>query len=466
MNKAARLSLLALLGVAAFAWTITIAALILREGQPSPPTPTLIGVAVIGTAIPTVTPAATFTPPNPTALPTETPSPTALAAATEPLSPSPTLTAPPTATPLPMIVLAPPTFPPTATVPPAPTVRLDVVTLAPSATVDPNLPTPEPIYVIVTADPCPRPAGWAAYQVQPGDTLFGFQLGTENTVTVAEIMRGNCLENNFLQVGQVIFLPAGAGDNAPKVDDSAVYGDPDSTTQDGKCPCRLRVREGWRLEQIAAAIDSLPAPFRGRDFLAATAAGASAPDYWFLRSRPGGVSLEGYMYPDTYTIENGTTAAALRDAMLGRFNEMVGADLEGAFAARGLSFWQGVTFASIVQRESYAAEEQVLIAGVFYNRFARQMGLASFVTLQYALGVPGNWWVKITKSNINTDTRYNTSKYRGLPPSPISNPGVSALRSSAYPASHEYLYFNFKCGGGGNFYTRTYEEFVQGLKCN
>lgn len=363
----------------------------------------------------------------------------------------------PTPTLLTVFVVQAPTFPPTALPP----------------TESPPEPTLPPVYVIVTSAPsstpdsCPHPEGWVAYRIEPGDTLFGFQLASENQVSVKTIQEGNCLNSNLLQIGQVVFLPPGIGEKAPKIDESAaVGGDPDNPTRSGSCPCYIRVREGWRLEQIAAAIDNVPASFTGRDFLAATGPGASAPDYWFLHSRPAGRSLEGFMYPGSYTLENGMSAVMLRDQMLARFAEQVGQDLEGAFAARGLTFWQGVNLASIVQRESYAPNEQVMIAGVMYNRMANGMGLASFVTLQYALGVSGNWWPRINASNINTDTPYHTSKYKGLPPSPISNPGINALRSTAYPASHDYFFFNFKCEGGGNFYARTYEEFKQGLKCD
>jgi UPF0755 protein len=227
----------------------------------------------------------------------------------------------------------------------------------------------------------------------------------------------------------------------------------------------VTVRAGWRREQIAAALDNLPVGFSGADFLAVTAAGASVPDHWFLRSRPPGASLEGFLFPGEYVIAPGTTAAAFRDALLAAFAANSAPEMEAAAAARGLNLWQAVNLASIIQREAYNANEQTMVAGVFHNRLARGNGLGASVTLQYAFGVPGDWWPRATRLNFNSDSPYNTNRFRGLPPTPISNPGTSALRAALYPAAHDYLYFSGKCGGGGNFYARTFEEFRAGLAC-
>ena len=104
-------------------------------------------------------------------------------------------------------------------------------------------------------------------------------------------------------------------------------------------------------------------------------------------------------------------------------------------------------------------------ASVFHNRMAAGKGLASTVTLQYALGRPGNWWPRIVGNLVNTKSAYNTNLNAGLPPSPIDSPGLDAILAAVYPANTDYQYFSAICGGGGNFYARTFEEFKQGLQC-
>jgi hypothetical protein len=399
--------------------------------------------------------------------------PTALPTVSASLTPSPILTeaASPTANIATQLAVIP-------TVDPSPTsnVPTGALTAADPPTVHPVPNTPGPVQGPSNStgwnagsNGCAAPEGWVAYSVQPGDTLFGFVLGAKGQTTVDAIMTANCLKSKSLAIGQRVFLPPGAGENSPKVDDSvpapnADSAGPSGSTRSAKCPCRLQVRAGWRLEQIAAAVDSTPVGFSGAAFLAVTKAGAAVPDHGFLRSRPAGKSLEGFMYPGAYTLQNDTSAAQFRDMMLSAFGAAVSAQVQADSAGRNLSFWQVVVMASIIQRESYSASEQKLIASVFYNRMAAGKALASTVTLQYALGRPGNWWPPVGKA-INTKMAYNTYIYLGLPPSPIGSPGLEAILAAVYPAQTDYLYFSAKCGGGGNFYVQSFGEFKQGLQC-
>lgn len=404
----------------------------------------------------------------PLGTPTEPPSgfPSATPPSPDPQQP-PTDSPIPSASPLSLIVIAP-------TLPPTPTLILLTATAYPTTPSTPAPPTlpPNATVIVVTGEPtaaptqaeCLPPPGWTAYQVQPGDTLFGFQLGAEGKVDVQTIMAGNCLTSKLLTVGQVIFLPKGAGEAAPKLDD--LSGEPDVQSRPSACPCTITIRPGQRLEQIAANIDKLPAGFTGRDFLTATGPTAHVSGYWFLADKPSGKSLEGFMFPGTYTIERDMTAAGFRDMLLNAFGANVGPALAGAAAGRGMTFWQAVNLASIIQRESYDANEQKMVSSVMHNRMAAGKGIASSVTLQYAFGAPGAWWPNVFKLNFNTDSPYNTNRYKGLPPTPISSPGLSAILAAVYPAQTDYQYFNTKCGGGGNFYARTFEEFKQGLICN
>src|SRR5579859_6093633 len=327
--------------------------------------------------------------------------------------------------------------------------------------------------VAVTAAPtsasgcAATPPGWIAYTVQGGDTLFGFVLGSKGQLSVDDLLAANCLHAKSLALGQVLYLPPGVADNAPRIDDNpAGPALPAGTTRTAHCPCSITVRAGWRLEQIAEAINAVPLGFTGADFLQATSASAPVPGLPFLSSRPAGKSLEGFMFPGSYNLDNTTTATQFRDMLLNAFGANVSEKARSDAAAQGLSFWQAVVLASIVQRESYSASEQKLIASVFHNRMVANKGLGSTVTLQYALGRAGNWWPRVTGAQVNLANPYNTYLVQGLPPSPIDSPSLDAILAAVYPAQTNFQYFSAKCGGGGNFYAATFQEFQQGLQCN
>jgi uncharacterized YceG family protein len=313
---------------------------------------------------------------------------------------------------------------------------------------------------------CAPPVGWLPYSVQPGDTLFAFQLGAGRAghpATVDEIMAANCLDSTLLQIGQVLWLPPSAAEEAPPselVVPAPLQGAPRSP----QCPCTITIREGWRLGQIADEINRTPLAFSGADFLAITQRGAALPARDFLASAPSSAGLEGFMFPGAYTLQNDTTAEQFRDMLLDAFAANTGS-LWGAVAAQGLTPYQAVILASIIQRESYDANEQRLVSSVFHNRLRAGKSLGASVTLSYALGGLGDWWPRLPRGATDLDSPYNTNLYGGFPPTAISNPGLSALQAAAMPAQTNYLYFTGKCDGSGNAYAVTYEEHLANASC-
>jgi UPF0755 protein len=152
--------------------------------------------------------------------------------------------------------------------------------------------------------------------------------------------------------------------------------------------------------------------------------------------------------------------------MVRNFALHVTADLRDGFAAQGLSIPRAVTLASMVQREAMLAEEQPLIASVFFNRLSIGMKLDSDPTVQYALGYnafQGTWWTNpLSLDDLQYDSPYNTYIYTDLPPAPIANPSLSALRAVAYPAQTPYYYFRALCDGSGlHTFAQTFEEHLQ-----
>ena len=141
------------------------------------------------------------------------------------------------------------------------------------------------------------------------------------------------------------------------------------------------------------------------------------------------------------------------------------AEILSGFERQGLDIYEGITLASIVEREAVISDERDLIASVFINRLKIGMQLEADPTVQYALGkqIDGSWWkAPLSFDDLDIDSPYNTYRYPGLPPGPIANPGLESIEAVAFPAQSAYLYFRAACDGSGrhNFST-TFEEHQQ-----
>lgn len=227
----------------------------------------------------------------------------------------------------------------------------------------------------------------------------------------------------------------------------------------------FRVAEGWRLEEIAEAINADPRfAFTGEEFLAATRdAALLRADLRQQIQVPDGVSLEGFMAPNTYSLPPDITAAELRDTFVEEFlDQLQPADI-AAISAKGMTLRDIVTLASIVERESVWADENARIASVYLNRLAIGMPLQADPTVQYGLnGSRGSWWPQITQADYqNVVSPYNTYRVNGLPPGPIANPSRSALLATIYPETTPYYYFRARCDG--SMYHNFAETYAQHL---
>ncbi|MFP4321562.1 MAG: endolytic transglycosylase MltG [Anaerolineales bacterium] len=354
------------------------------------------------------------------------------------------------------------------TMTPQPTMTL---TLVPTITQTRVLPsatlalthTPSPVPSLSpTPHPCPPPPDWSAHTVQDGETLFAYQLGVDSAVTVDEIMAANCLNSRYILTGQVLYLPPGAAENAPSSQalPTALPSGSGGGPRPADCPCTVRIPQAYRLEQVAAIIDSLPVAFRGVD-LRALRIGDLPPRAVFAGASPA-ASLEGYLFPGSYSVTNEMGAVDFVLLVVDTLAAQAG-DLLGQAGA--LTPYEVLTLASIVNRESRSPGQQVLIASVFHNRLASGRGLGATVTTQYALGVPGNWWPNVHGRVSTTDSPYNTNIYTGLPPSPIASPSLDALRATVNPAQTNYLYFTGDCRGAGNAFAQTYDEHLANVRC-
>jgi UPF0755 protein len=173
--------------------------------------------------------------------------------------------------------------------------------------------------------------------------------------------------------------------------------------------------------------------FVARDIDAAFAQQYSSP---LLASKPAGVNLEGYIFPDTYQITSETTVPELLEQTFSTFySRLQAAGLPQALVAKGFTLHQAITLASIIEQEASNSADRRQIAQVFEKRLASDMVLGSDVTFIYAAKQLG------VAPSPTLDSPYNTRITKGLPPGAIGNFGLDAIAAVANPAPGDYLYF-------------------------
>ena len=166
---------------------------------------------------------------------------------------------------------------------------------------------------------------------------------------------------------------------------------------------------------------------------------------------PAAGDLEGYLFPETYALPRGTSAAAVVAQMVDGFKNVMTPELRAAATSAGLTVRQLVTLASLVEKETGTPEERPLVAAVYANRMKIGMGMQADPTVIYALQKEGKYTGNLRRDDLQFDSPYNTYRYPGLPPGPIAAPGRSSLEAAARPADVDYLYFVSKNDGSHVF---------------
>lgn len=213
----------------------------------------------------------------------------------------------------------------------------------------------------------------------------------------------------------------------------------------------LTFREGLTVREMAAI-------FETSGFGAAADFMAASKDASLIRELdPAAPDLEGYLFPDTYTLPRAATATQLVERMVSRFHKTMTAELIAQAAERGLSVRELVTLASLVEKETAKPDERPVVAGVYTNRLRIGMGLQCDPTVIYALMLAGRYDGNIRKGDLQIDSPYNTYRYAGLPPGPIAAPGEAALHAAANPADVPYLYFVSR-NDGSHVFSTTLDE--------
>lgn len=186
--------------------------------------------------------------------------------------------------------------------------------------------------------------------------------------------------------------------------------------------------------------------------------------YDFLAGRPPNApkNLEGFLFPDTYQLDKGASPRDLVKRQLDRFGQMVTPDLraqagQSTNARPAQSLYTIITLASMVEREVNQDSDRPIACEVYYNRLARNIALQVDATVLYGLG---KWQTTITRDDLAKDTPYNTYLHKGLPPGPISSPGLAAIKACISPQKNDYLFY-FADAKGVTHFARTQAEFDQ-----
>lgn len=218
---------------------------------------------------------------------------------------------------------------------------------------------------------------------------------------------------------------------------------------------RLTVPEGLTLREVAA-LAATGLHLSADSFLVA------ARDTTELRALGlDGPTFEGYLLPETYSVPVGTSARELVRMMGRQFLAEWQPGWDQVLARRGMTRRQAVTLASIVEGEARKPEERAIIAGVYTNRLLQGMDLQADPTVQYAIELKrGTRKKRLFNKDYGFPSPYNTYLHPGLPPGPISSPGIQSLWAAVHPATVPYLYFVADSTGGHQFST-TYAEHIR-----
>lgn len=224
----------------------------------------------------------------------------------------------------------------------------------------------------------------------------------------------------------------------------------------------VTIPEGYEVSQIVALLEdkgvcdaeALEEAIANSDF-----------DYAFLEGLPLGKKnrLEGYLFPDTYEFYKGDSAERVIKRFLDNFEIKYNSEMQARTRELGFTTHELITLASIVEREA-TAKDRANIASVFHNRLKNTSYpyLESCATVQYVLGERKK---VISIADTKIDNKYNTYKYKGLPPGPIANPGLDAINATLYPSNTDYLFFALQEDGTHKF-SKTYEEHLKTPKIN
>lgn len=218
---------------------------------------------------------------------------------------------------------------------------------------------------------------------------------------------------------------------------------------------QFTIKEGRTQRQIAAQLGGLGIVDEN-EF--ANLKAADFPKYDFLAGLSAQASLEGFLFPETYSVPpSGTNTEDVATIMLNQFGQELTPELRDQIKRSGRSIFETVTVASILEEEVRTDQDKRLVAGIIYKRLEEGISLGLDTTLMYGLRKSEQ---QLTQADLTGDSPYNTRTQKGLPPGPISNPGLAAIEAAINPQTSDYLFF-LSAPDGTTYYAKTNAEHEQ-----
>jgi len=226
----------------------------------------------------------------------------------------------------------------------------------------------------------------------------------------------------------------------------------------GEIVGKVTIIEGWDQMQIAAELTEQNI-VSGILFLNEVEKGNwRAESKWtFWDGKPVESDLEGYLYPDTYFFDPEDEAKGVIEKMLSNFDKKLTKELRGEIKDQDKTIYEVLTLASIVEKEMFGKEDRRMVADIFLKRLEDGIALQSDATINY---ITNKGTTRPSYADLEIQDPYNTYRNKGLPPGPICNPSIEAIKAVIYPKSNDYYYF-LNTEDGTIIYSKTFEEHVK-----
>lgn len=214
---------------------------------------------------------------------------------------------------------------------------------------------------------------------------------------------------------------------------------------------KVTIPEGWTSKQIEQKLVELQiVNLAEYKFYSIT-----TESFPFLADKPNDGDLQGYLFPDTYYFEKNTPAEELVKKMLANFDKRFTQDLRDEIKQQKKTIHEILIMASILEREVKSDEDRAVVSGIFWKRIKNNYPLESCATVAYVLGID-KWRYSYQDTRIKSS--YNTYINIGLPPTPINNPGLSAIKATIYPKESDYNFFLTDPATGNTIFSKTFKE--------
>jgi UPF0755 protein len=178
----------------------------------------------------------------------------------------------------------------------------------------------------------------------------------------------------------------------------------------------------------------------------------------FLDDAPPQADLEGYLFPDTYRVYKDASAEDIIEKMLANFDMKLTNEMREEIAKKDKTIYEIIIMASLLEKEVRSYKDMKVVSGIFWDRIKNGQPLEACATLAYVLGENKKQY---TVEDTNINSPYNTYQNQGLPPGPICNPGLNAIRAAIYPDFTKYNYFLSSFNNGETIFSQTYEEHIR-----